>query len=276
MRVLLIGGNHPRHLYYMDRIASSPNVEIVGAIIEQRGTMQPEPPPGTPAHDAQLWHRHFKARDERERAYFDNRSLLHFRGKSATYNVRVVSGAGLNSFESATFAQAFDADICLVFGCGMIRKPLAGVLPDATINLHLGLSPRYRGAATLFWPFYMLEPNWAGATFHVITAEPDAGEVLHQSRPQLIRGDTIHDVACRTVVQASADMLKLLARWPDWTVKRQKNTGKCFLARDFQPAHLRGIYDVWNDKLVDAYLDGTIEPAEPVLYQVNMREVEYA
>ena len=263
MRVLLIGGNHPRHLYYMNRIASHPGVEVSGALIQNRGEMQPEPPQGTPAHDAQLWHRHFKARDERERAYFSP--------MRQPYKPLRVSADELSGPAAAGYVLTHPAELCLIFGTGMIRDPLASALPDMTLNLHLGLSPRYRGAATLFWPFYFLEPNHAGTTLHRITAEPDAGEILHQSRPKLITGDTIHDVACRAVVQATADMLALLDRWPDWTFKKQRNTGKCFLARDFQPAHLRGIYDVWDDVIVDAYLNGEIVNAEPVLYRDNLK-----
>lgn len=259
MRTLILGGSHPRHLYYLNAVAHHPKVQMVGAIIQQRENMLPKPPNGTPDRDRRNWNRHFINRDKMEERYFGD--------LEPEFDTLNVPHGDLNTAEIARMVRQQKPDLVIIFGCEMIRDPLFSALPVDSINLHLGLSPRYRGAATLFWPFYFLEPNHAGTTFHRIVAEPDAGEILHQSRPTLKRGDTIHDVSCRAVNQATADMLRLLHRWPEWLFKEQRNTGKCFLVRDFQPAHLRMIYDVWNDKIVDAYLEGEITNKEPVLWQ---------
>lgn len=264
-RVLLVGGDAQRHLYYFNRIAAHPGVEIVGVLLEQRGVAVPAVPANANRHDADIWRHHFE-----ERARCDDE---HFGAQDLPLTKHGYSRKTLNDADSMAFLDELDAraDLTLVFGCGMIRDPLFSSLPGPVINMHLGLSPRYRGAATLFWPHYFLEPNWAGVTFHQIVAEPDAGPILHQSRPALGWDDGVHDVACRAIVQATDDMLALLERWPDWTYKRQRNTGKCFLARDFQPAHLRAVYELWDDRIAAAYLDGTITPGDPVLYRDNLR-----
>ena len=67
-------------------------------------------------------------------------------------------------------------------------------------------------------------------------------------------------------------MLLLLNKFPDWQYHEQKNTGKCFLSSDFQPQHLRFIYDTWNDDITGAYLRGEIKPREPWLYQENLSD----
>ena len=41
---------------------------------------------------------------------------------------------------------------------GSVKK-IMKVKIKLTINIHLGLSPWYRGSATLFWPSYNLEPR---------------------------------------------------------------------------------------------------------------------
>jgi methionyl-tRNA formyltransferase len=156
-------------------------------------------------------------------------------------------------------------DRAIIFGTGMIRGQLASVLPKDTINMHLGLSPRYRGAATLFWPFYMLEPNHAGATFHHIVHSPDAGDIIHQVVPKLEKGDGIHDTACKTVLQATTEAVALLGM-TSWELFKQKpEAGKNFLESDFQPRHLRMIYQAHDNDIVDLYLAGEIHPKEPNL-----------
>ena len=85
-----------------------------------------------------------------------------------------------------------------------------------------------------------------------------------------MKSDTIHDVACMAVKVATDEALDLftkLDRTGDLTTHKQTATGKNFLASDFQPAHLRQIYDVWNDRIAAAYLNGEIEQREPRMYQ---------
>ncbi len=164
------------------------------------------------------------------------------------------------------FVKNLNPDVVFIFGSGMIRDPLFSELPNLTINLHLGLSPRYRGSATLFWPFYFLEPNWAGSTFHLITGEPDAGNIIHQSIPKLEYGDTIHEVACKVVKQSAIDVKKIintLESGKELVFHKQQSSGKFFLSRDFIPQHLRVVYNLYNDDIVDQFLDSKIRPDGP-------------
>lgn len=259
MKIVIIGGTHPRHLHYHNAIAD--NYNVVGALLEKREHMIPQPPEGISDRDAKLFIRHFVSRDVKEGDYFGEQSL-------PDTDIRFTTQDDLLMTDNAIWIEILEPDIVLVFGCHMLYGRFQEIAP--TINLHLGLSPRYRGSATLFWPFYFLEPNYSGCTFHQIVDEPDAGDILHQCRPELKRGDTIHDVQCRTVVKATADMVELLDKWPEWKMKKQRNTGKCFLTTDFIPQHLRMIYEAFDDNLVDAYLDGELSGREPYLYQGNL------
>ena len=248
MRVAIVGGTHPRHLFFHSTISN-----VVGKLLVARENMTPEPPRHLGGHDKALWIRHFDNRAICEQKYF---------GNNAPVSAMVISPSELNTAKSRDYIAGLKPDVVLVFGCGLLKW----YLDVPMINLHLGLSPRYRGSATLFWPFYLLEPNNAGCTFHQIVDEPDAGKILHQVRPKMMRGDTIHDVSCRAVLAAQRDFSKLQDKFPDWEYHKQKNTGKCFLSGDFQPHHLRNIYDVWDDDIAGAYLRGDIKPHEQWIY----------
>jgi methionyl-tRNA formyltransferase len=259
-RVLFLGGTHTRHLYYANHIAK--NYGLAGAIIQKREAMIPEVELEIPERDRENNIRHFKDRDDAENKYFGDQHLpgsdtLSI-AKEELYGSKVID-----------YIEKIKPEIAFVFGCAIIKHELRRHLPKDTINLHLGLSPRYRGAATLFWPFYFLEPNFAGATFHYLLDEPDAGEIIHQICPSMQKEDGIHDIGCKTVLSAAEQAVLLLQAYDKngfWKTKKQKATGKNFLASDFQPAHLRLVYDVYDNKIVQEYLAGNLRSKDPLLF----------
>ena len=258
MRCMIIGGDHPRHLYYLNSIVES--TTVVGAMLEKRESFMPEPSADLEKKDYENFVLHFKNREKSELQFFGKNKKL------PNCPIHYVTEETLSNTESVSFIKNLDVDVVFIFGTGMIKEPLYSALPKLKINLHLGISPRYRGSATLFWPFYFLEPNWAGSTFHLITDEPDAGDIIHQSLPLLEKGDTIHDVACKVVQQSAKDVkliINVLSSGKKLVLHKQKGTGKNFLTRDFIPQHLRVIYDLYNDDIVDQFLDNKISPKSP-------------
>lgn len=259
MKVLWIGGSHRRHLYYANTIAQ--HFDLAGAIIVNREEIIPTPPKNIDPHDTKNFIRHFEERAQAEVKYFGDQSM-------PDCEIHKVEPEELNTPASVKFIKKINPDIVVIFGSGLVKEPLYSALPRETINMHLGLSPRYRGAATLFWPFYFLEPAYAGSTFHYIVAEPDAGLIIHQVVPELVSSDGIHDVGAKTVVastQALLELLKLHQEKGKWNAYPQKATGKNFLQKDFRPEHLRVIYDLYDNKLVQEYLAGTLTKKAPKL-----------
>lgn len=258
-RIFMLVGDHPRHLYYLRRIVREFNV--LGALIQQREHMIPAMPKNVAERDRENFRRHFKERQEAEH--------YHFGASLEPTDIECRKFKDLHDGNAVQFFREHDPNIVLIFGTDMIRGELFNLMPFHTINMHLGLSPRYRGAATLFWPFYFLEPAYAGVTFHRITDEPDAGEIIHQCRPPLDINDGTHDVGVKAVSWASGDMIRLLNTFREhggWEMKKQTNTGKVFLASDFVPQHLRMIYDVYDNQIVRNVMTGEIPRREPVLF----------
>ncbi len=259
MKLFFICGNHPRHLYVLNAISEV--FQPAASVIERRESMEPEPPIDLADRDQANFVRHFQDRQEAEQRYFGQPTLPP--GPRL-----MVEGNELSGQPTADFVAEHAPDLVIVFGSGLIRDPLYSTLPRNTVNIHLGLSPRYRGAAGLFWPFYFLEPSYVGVTFHHIIAEPDAGEVIHQATPQLEESDGVHDVACKTVLTATEDVIRLLKITADgghWKTHQQHSTGKNFLSTDFQAHHLRLIYDLFDDDIVAHYLAGRIAQKTPKL-----------
>jgi len=263
VRLLLMSGNHPRHLFVMRRIVSEfPDHRV---IVMQREPTLSEAPSEIARHDADLFDMHFRKRQRVEDAKFGTVTPSDV---FAVDSMITVAPNELNSSKTAAFVTAARADACVVFGPGLIKTPVLECLPEFTVNLHLGLSPWYRGSATLFWPFYFMQPQMAGVTIHHLVKAADAGEIIAQSRPNLTTGMGIHDVGSAAVVRAVDDILEILRRRASGRVieaTKQTTPGRLFLVRDFQPHHLRVNYDLFDDRMVDAWLSGELGGNEPNL-----------
>jgi len=255
MKILIFSGSHSRHLYIHEEVINS-GAECSVVIMEREGLL-PFAPKEITKQDSVNFNRHFNERYTVEKKTFNELIPEEiFLGCSIHY----CNPNSLNSQETINFVKNANADLAFIFGVDIIREPLLSVLPEDKVNLHLGLSPWYRGSATLFWPFYFLQPQYAGVTFHKIVLEADAGGILHQSVPELQRGDGVHDVGVKAVIQARKDLKQLLSIYRKtrrWIYSNQKSSGKLFLSKDFHPEHLRLIYNYFDNDIVDRYLDGT-------------------
>lgn len=252
MKILWIGGSQPRHLYYINTINQV--YPIAGGIMECREEMIPQPPDNLQEVDKNNFILHFANRNKAENKYFGSQDI-------PGCQILKVNEDNLNSEENAIFVEQIKPDVVMIFGCGLIKGSLFSALPYNSINLHLGISPRYRGAASLFWPFYFMEPWYAGTTFRYIISEPDAGDVIHQVVPTLSIDDRVHDVACKCVIQSAIEAIKLIELFISkgkWKRYKQKGTGRKFLSNDFRPEHLRVIYNTFQDNLVKQYLEGRL------------------
>lgn len=263
MKLILFSGDHSRHLFVNKTMLEF--FDEVFIVIMEREELLPEPPSDLCDHDKQLFKLHFENRHSVESSTFGN---LNAREVFKDFNSIFIKPNELNSKFVADKVKEFNADFCFIFGVNLILDPVIDLLPKDKINLHLGLSPWYKGGATLFWPFYHLEPQFCGSTFHQISKQADAGEIIHQCVPELLSGDTIHDVGARCVVKARDDLKKVIMHWKSEQGFKgvvQKTSGRNWRGVDFHASQLRVIYDLYQDKIVDCFLSEALSSRKPNL-----------
>lgn len=256
--VLLLIGDHPRNLHLLNTILenSGPKNEYI-VIIQKRKSLVPLADKKYDTEFKRLFNLHFKKREFSELYFFKKKYL------PKKINYLEVNLDSLNSKKTIDFIKSKKIKLCFSFGIGVVKKELLNALPKLSINIHTGITPRYKGDACNFWPFYFFEPNWAGVTFHKLTEKIDDGEILHQLTPELEFNDGIHDVSCKAVLQASLDAVKIINHYNDskeLLFIKSKNEGRYFRAKDFSPIHLKIIYDYYQDKIVNLYLEKKIQP----------------
>ena len=263
MKLILFSGDHPRHLFVNNEVLKY--FDDVLVIVMQREELLPKPPNELNEHDKKLFKMHFENRHRVESAIYGD---LNAREVFKNFNSIFVKPNELNSELVADKVKKFNADFCFIFGVDLILDPVIDALPADKINLHLGLSPWYKGGATLFWPFYHLEPQFCGSTFHQITKKADAGEIIHQCVPELLSGDTIHDVGARCVVKARDELNSIFSHWKKsrgFDGMLQTTSGRNWRGVDFHASQLRVIYDLYQDKIVDSYLSRSLSNRKPKL-----------
>ena len=113
-------------------------------------------------------------------------------------------------------------DFIVSYGCSLIRNKLIKKFNKKFINLHLGLSPYYKGSGTNFWPIANNEFQFLGATFMFIDDGVDSGPIIHQFRPLINVGDNIHTIGCKIIFQSVNELEKILLNFKQIKSVRQK------------------------------------------------------
>lgn len=261
MKIVLLTGSQPRHLYLARSLADAGLLSRL--VIEEREEFVPDPPTNLEASLSTLWRRHFEGRADAEARHFGQPVVE----KDAKLCLKVTREE-LNGSHVAEFVNEAGANLAISYGTQFLKRETLDQFPEARWNLHGGLSPWYKGVITLFWPSYMLEPQMTGMTIHQLTQELDGGPIIHHVPAPLVRGDGVHDLACRAVKAAAEELPELARRLAAGTLKEpvgQKTSGKLWVSRDWRPEHLLPVYEMFDDRVVDAYLDEKLEHREPNL-----------
>ncbi|MCP4230553.1 MAG: methionyl-tRNA formyltransferase [bacterium] len=261
MSTLMLTGNHLRHYFVANALAEAG--QLAALVMEKREAFVPEPPDDIDDDLKALFIRHFREREEVEQEFFGGANR-EFPGVPTLR----VSREELNGPRVREFATEIGAELALSYGVHFLKKATLAVFPEIRWNVHGGLSPRYRGCITMFWPSYMLEPQMTGITVHQLTQKLDGGPIVHQCAAPLVRGDGLHQLAGRAVMKLAGELPRLVKGQLTEELappQKQKSAGKLWLERDWRPEHLRLIYDVYGNRIVDCYLDGKFKQTEPDL-----------
>jgi methionyl-tRNA formyltransferase len=96
----------------------------------------------------------------------------------------------LSRLSLTELAPALKSDLYVVFGASWIKGPLLEFLVQkGAVNIHMGVSPYFRGASCNFWAIHDDRADLVGATIHVLTAGLDSGPMLFHALPAPRRAD---------------------------------------------------------------------------------------
>jgi hypothetical protein len=266
VNVVMMIGDHPRH-FHAARAVSEAGM-LSGVIVERREAFVPEVPAGLAPALARLHVHHFAERDRLEQQWFGSAAKEFDGHRFGDVATLVTDRAGINAEAAQRFISIRRPDLLLSFGVHKLTPQTLEAAPKLRWNIHGGLSPWYRGKIALFWPSYLLEPQMTGMTVHELTQAIDGGKIVHQCAAPLVRGDGLHQLSCRAVAELARELAPLLELTAGGGLRapvEQRTAGRIWRETDWRPEHLRLIYETYADRVVDAYLDGTLLPRAPRL-----------
>ena len=127
----------------------------------------------------------------------------------------VIPIGSVNSPACREALERLRPDVVLVFGTRIIGKETLSAIQAPLMNLHSGITPKYRGQAGGYWALATGDPDHAGVTVHLVDAGIDTGAVIYQAPFKAGKGDNfatyfyLQASAFRSIaVQAIEDALK--------------------------------------------------------------------
>jgi methionyl-tRNA formyltransferase len=126
-------------------------------------------------------------------------------------NVRTIAikSGDLNFLSDLQLGNALSSDMFVVFGASYIKSWLIDFLVDKkAINIHMGLSPYYRGSSCNFWALYDGNPSYVGATVHMLSKGLDSGDMLFHCVPKFQDSDSLFDFTMRSVLVAQEGLVQ--------------------------------------------------------------------
>lgn len=176
MKIGLFTSNQPRHLALAATLA-----EVADSVhvVQECATVFP----GQVADfykKTPVMQEYFRHVQDAERTVFGNIGYL----PSNVYQLALRVG-DLNMVDLDILEPVLSADAIVVFGASWIRSPLIEKLVERNaINIHMGLSPWYRGSSCNFWALYDGHPEMVGATIHRLSRGLDSGPMLFHALPR--------------------------------------------------------------------------------------------
>lgn len=177
MKITVFTSNQPRHLALVNKLASVSDTTY--AILECNTVF-----PGK-VQD-------FYKKSDVMKRYFENvmkvENSLYGDISFSKKNVRALSikSGDLNLLSKTQIEEALSSDLFVVFGASYIKGWLIDYLVShKAINIHMGISPYYRGSSCNFWALYDEKPEYVGSTIHLLSKGLDSGPILYHAIPKL-------------------------------------------------------------------------------------------
>jgi folate-dependent phosphoribosylglycinamide formyltransferase PurN len=247
-RAVLLTGNALRHRFAAQRLAR--NINLVGIVSEGKAPL-PTTDSTLSREEQRIIAQHFAERDAVEQRLTGQNICF-----PDTEVIRIEHNT-INAPAIFEWVQKQAPHVLLLYGTSIVKPPLLETYDGRVINLHLGLSPYYRGSGTNFWPLVNREPECVGATIHLAVRKVDAGAVLAQIRPEVEISDRCHELGTKTIIAGLEVMPLTVGAYLDGRITPQRqdlSRGRVYRRKDFNAEATIKMWGNFETSMIAEYL----------------------
>ncbi len=250
LKIILVTSNELRHRYIQTFVYNLKKITTELIIEEQQNSKK------NLQKISKKQKEHFKLRNFSEKKFF-KRKINH--------KIKKIKISKLSDIEkNKTILKKImkiKPDIILCFGCSIFKKSFINRFKGKLLNIHLGLSPYYRGQGTNFWPFVNNELQFIGATFHLIDYGIDTGPIIHQVRAKIFKGDNVHSIGNRLIRDLTKSLKIILENFQNFGVYRQMKSEerKYYESKDFNDYAIEKLLNNYKKNVINNYLNNKMK-----------------
>lgn len=272
MRIIILTGSELRHHFFRKYIASQSTIDVVCSFCEsQDGNLQ-KLVASDIKESVELRDFHLMIRDKTEQDFFE----VFCDTVTDKSNPVFIKKGAINEQSHINAIIEMSPDLIISYGCSIIKGPLIEYFDKKFINIHLGLSPYYKGAGTNFWPFVNNELTFVGVTFMYLDKGIDTGNIIHQMRADIKPNDDIHQIGNRLIRDMSKELVKLIHVFP--MIRREVGSisgdskGKVYRMKDYTEESVRIAYNNLKNGVVMEYIKNkaAIDAEFPIVHNPHI------
>jgi len=219
-KIILITADEVRHRYFKYSLNNFKNIDLLLCVCEDNQKRQAKEIINSKKSSIGL-KKHFKLRDYYERKLF---KIKNIKKKKIKQEIMITRNELNYNAELIKKIIKLKPDLIISYGCSLIKNELIDEFKNKFINLHLGLSPYYKGSATNFWPIVNNELQFLGGTFMYIDKGIDSGPIIHQFRANLKNKENIHTIGCKIIIKSIKELKKIILNLKNIKSKKQWKT----------------------------------------------------
>ena len=242
-KIVIFTANELRHLAFINYLKKTKGIEVVGALIEKKNKVN--------ITKSLALINHFRQRNNMESNYFKGLKIK----KREKYIYRC-NKHFISSKRCLDLIKELKPDLIVVYGSSIIRGSIINIYKNKILNVHLGLSPYYRGSGTNIFPLINSEPEYVGVTFMFLDKGIDTGNIIHQIRPKYKMNDSIHDIGNKLILRMFKIYKKIILNF-EKIIKikpiKIKNS-KYYKKKDFTEKTLQQLKKNFDNGLIKNYL----------------------
>jgi phosphoribosylglycinamide formyltransferase 1 len=249
-KIVIFTGNELRHLFIHNYFIKS-KIKLLKTFSETTD-QDIKKRLGNNFKNNSILKKHFKLRDESEKVFFNEIK------KNNLKKIKFINKGEINSEKIFKEIIKLNPDLIISFGCSLINDRIIKKFKKKIINIHLGISPYYRGSGTNIWTLINNEPFLFGATFMLIDKGIDTGKILQQFRANIFKNDTPHDIGNRLIYNLPVYLEKIITNYNNKknykkiTIIPKKE--KYYITKDFTEQMCKKLYLNFKKNLIEKYL----------------------